>query len=319
VAATKLTTLALFSVTQAPTGAILTKQTGYRRITGPIGRRLIAEAHDRHVRVELVFSTFGYDKNAAFFSSSDAQARTIGELVRLAGTLRVDGINVDAELVNLEQIPAYGAFVGQLRDALRAQHPRAQVSVATTATDRGALMASLAAGAGADRIFLMGYDYHWPKSEPGASAPLARRDGDPRTLGASLDLYRTMGVPVDRTLLGLPLYGVSWPVAGPEIGALSTAQGSTFIPRKNLDSLAGRSDRPTYDPLEGVEFLARQSGSGWRAIYYDSPRSLQPKLALADERGLAGAGFWAIGYTRGLPAYTTLINRFRSGKIAASN
>src|SRR3989337_1233491 len=33
---------------------------------------------------------------------------------------------------------------------------------------------------------------------------------------------------------------------------------------------------------------------GWNAVYYDSPRSLTPKLLLADERGLAGAGFWAI-------------------------
>jgi spore germination protein YaaH len=319
VAAIKLTTLALFSVSQGPTGAILTRQAGYRQIKGPIGRQLIEEARHRHVRVELVFSTFGYDRNQRFFSSADSQARTIRELVQLAGTLGVDGINVDAELVNFEQMPAYGTVVGQLRSALRARHPRAQVSVATAATDRGALMASLAAAAGADRIFMMGYDYHWPKSEPGASAPLARRDGDPRTLGSSLDLYRSAGVPVERTILGLPLFGVSWPVAGADIGASSTAQGSTFIPRKNLDVLGGGSGRATFDPLEGVEFLAQRSGSTWRAIYYDSPRSLQPKLQLADERGLAGAGFWALGYTRGLPQYTTLINRFRAGRIAISN
>ena len=43
------------------------------------------------------------------------------------------------------------------------------------------------------------------------------------------------------------------------------------------------------------------------------PRSLTPKLLLADERGLAGAGFWAIGYERGLPGYTELIATFRAG------
>ena len=45
-------------------------------------------------------------------------------------------------------------------------------------------------------------------------------------------------------------------------------------------------------------------------MYYDSPRSLTPKLLLADERGLAGAGFWAIGYERGVPGYTELISTF---------
>jgi GH18 family chitinase len=52
-------------------------------------------------------------------------------------------------------------------------------------------------------------------------------------------------------------------------------------------------------------------------VYYDSPRSLRPKLALADARGLAGAGFWAIGYERGLPGYSELIAAFRAGEIDA--
>src|SRR5688500_7601093 len=56
---------------------------------------------------------------------------------------------------------------------------------------------------------------------------------------------------------------------------------------------------------------------GWNAVYYDSPRSLTPKLLLADERGLAGAGFWAIGYERGLPDYTELIATFRAGDLKA--
>ena len=49
-------------------------------------------------------------------------------------------------------------------------------------------------------------------------------------------------------------------------------------------------------------------------VYYDTPRSLRPKLALANERGLTGAGFWALGYERGLPEYTDLIAAFRDGQ-----
>ena len=56
-------------------------------------------------------------------------------------------------------------------------------------------------------------------------------------------------------------------------------------------------------------------GAGWRAIYLDTPTSLTPKLRLANDRGLAGAGFWAIGYERGLPEYTRLIERFRTDKL----
>ena len=54
----------------------------------------------------------------------------------------------------------------------------------------------------------------------------------------------------------------------------------------------------------------------WESIYVDSPETLATKLALARERGLAGSGFWAIGYERGLPAYTALIKKFHAGKLA---
>jgi spore germination protein YaaH len=72
-----------------------------------------------------------------------------------------------------------------------------------------------------------------------------------------------------------------------------------------------------FDPVEGVELLTIKAGSGWRSIYFDSPASLTPKLDLADSRGLAGAGFWAIGYERGLPDYTDLIATFHAGRLAA--
>jgi spore germination protein YaaH len=161
----------------------------------------------------------------------------------------------------------------------------------------------------------MGYDYRTAGSQPGASAPLDRHDGD-KDLAWSLDLYHAAGVPVERTILGLPLYGMTWPVTGPEQGAPSTGRGEVWIPRRNLDLLTGPAAAPTYDPVEAVDFLAIPDGAGWRAIYLDTPMSLTPKLQLANDRGLAGAGFWAIGYERGLPAYTSLIASFRMDRLA---
>jgi spore germination protein YaaH len=314
-AATDLTTIGLFSVTHRKNGSLSTGENGYKRITGPTGRRIIAEARDRGARTELVYTSFGTAKNDAFFTNPDARDRTVGELVALAGDLGVDGINVDVEQLGIEHIPAYGEFVGRLRTALREANPKGQVSVATTANQRGAAMALAASLAGADRIFMMGYDYRVGGSEPGASAPLARRDGSGKTLSWSLDLYRDAGVPPERTILGLPLYGVVWPVSGPEIGAAATGPGEVWVPRRNLATLESPSASPAYDAIEDVEVLAVPNGDGWQAVYYDTPQSLAPKLGLADERGLAGAGFWAVGYERGLPAYTSLIEKFHSGKL----
>jgi hypothetical protein len=326
VAGLDLTTLALFSVTHTKDGAIDTKQTGYKRITGQIGKQLITEAHDRGVAVQLVYSSFGTDRNARLLGSATLQDATIASLVSLVKTIGVDGIDVDIEQIDAGLVPAYGAFVGRVRDALRAAIPDATVSVATGAGLAGAAMAVAATSAGADRIFLMGYDYHYAGSDTGASAPMGRRDGAEADLPWSLDLYASLGIPAERTILGLPLYGMRWRVAGPELGALPLGNGAIWVPADNPAFLAAPPIPPVLDPLEVVEFYAvgptvspipgdSRATAGWQAIYVDSPRTLTPKLRLADERGLAGAGFWAIGYERGLPGYRDLANTFAAGKL----
>ncbi|MFL5686358.1 MAG: glycosyl hydrolase family 18 protein [Chloroflexota bacterium] len=335
VAATDLTTLGLFSVTHQRDGRV-DPQTGLQRIQGDVGRSMIRAAHDRGARVEIVYTSFGATKNRRFYDDAKAQDRWIDELVGLVEELGVDGINVDVEAIPIDLVPLYGAFVGRLRSTLRERVPDARLSVATQGNEIGAAMAAVAAAAGADRIFLMGYDYRTARTEPGASAPIDRMDGQEKDLVWSLDLYATLGVPSERLLLGLPLYGVTWPVIAPGFLAPSSGRGDAWVPRRNLGVFDDPTFSPTYEPTESVEFYtvptafatsAATSSSAvspspaspiptaWDAVYYDSPRSLTPKLRLADDRGLAGAGFWAIGYERGLPGYTEMIAAFRAGRL----
>jgi spore germination protein YaaH len=326
VAKTDLSTLALFSVTNTKTGALDTKQLGYKRITGDIGAQLIREAKARGTKVQLVFSSLGTARNDRLFGSVPIQDVTIAAVAALAKSVGVDGVNVDVEQLRADLVAPYGAFVGRLRDALRTAIPGGSVSVATTSGLTGAAMALAAVQAGADRIFLMGYDYHFAGSEPGASAPMDRRDGDVADLPWSLDLYESLGVPVEKTVLGLPLYGMRWRVSGPEIGASRLGDGAIWVPADNPKFLASPPAPPEFDPIEIVDFYSvaptvspipgdSRATAGWQAIYVDSPDTLRPKLALADERGLAGAGFWAVGYERGLAGYRELMTDFTKGKL----
>jgi spore germination protein YaaH len=334
-AATPLTTIGLFSVTHTAKGALRDSK-GYQAITGDTGRQVIRQAHDRGVRVELVFTSFGESRNRKLLESATLQAAVTASLVALVDELGLDGVNVDVEALDPGLVPAYGTFVAGVRQAVVAADPGDQVSVATGAGATGAAMAAAAALAGADRIFLMGYDYRTGRSNPGASSPLDRGDGGSPSLRSSLDLYQALGVPPERTLLGLPLYGIVWPVAGPVIGAPSTGRGAAWILRRNLDLLQDPAAVPERDDVEQVEvyFVGSDGTLGapsadpaagpggttadrtWKAVYVDSPATLEPKMALVDERGLAGAGFWAIGYERGLPGYTRLMERFREGAAA---
>ena len=66
-------------------GTINTGQPGYQKISGPIGRQLIREAHDRHTRVELVFTSFGTARNKRLFGAGAAaetrRAKVVGGLL----------------------------------------------------------------------------------------------------------------------------------------------------------------------------------------------------------------------------------------------
>jgi spore germination protein YaaH len=312
--ATDTTTVALFSVTNDKKGAISTKDKGYRAISGPIGRQIVADAHDRGRRVDVTWTSFGAARNRTLFASVALQDRVIASLVRLRSDLGVDGLAIDVEEIDAADTPAYGAFIGRLGAALRTADPAATITATTGAGPQGAAMALAATVAGADRVFLMGYDYRTASSQPGGSAPISRGDGVERSIAWSLDLYSAVGVPVDRTVLGLPLYGMSWPTASADPGSPKTGDGDIWVPRRNLATLLDPGVTASYDPVEDVAFLAVPDGKGWQAVYYDTPRSLRSKLGLANSLGLAGAGFWALGYERGLPEYTSLIGDFRAGR-----
>jgi len=342
-----LTTLAMFSVSARRSGAIDARDPGYKRISSDLGRRIIAEAHARRARVELVFTSFGGDRNGRFFGrlplagsgagansspppapsagSSPAPGttgppvvapwrRTVTDLTQLVQDLGVDGVNVDVERLDELDRAAYGEFLVALHGALSTLTRGATLTVATEAGLRGTGNAQAAAQAGVDRVFLMGYDYHWSGSAPGASSPVDRSDGI-ATLRWSIEQYVAAGIPRDRILLGLPLYGMSWRTTYPDRLAPVIGKGTTWIPNRHPDVLLDPAFMPSRDPLEIGELFVRPDGDAWRITYYDSPATLRAKLALARDQGLAGGGFWAVGYERGLPGYIGMMRDFRSGNV----
>jgi hypothetical protein len=170
VAGLPLTDLELFSVSAGKNGGLHKSEIGYRRITGAIGTRLISEAHARGQRVQLVFTSFTFEKNTPFFGRASLESiddrrgvqtlatparsatlpwrRTARELVALAVQLGVDGIDVDVEQIRGDSYEGYTAFLGDLRARLDAAIPGAKLTVATTANQISLARRSPAASIG---------------------------------------------------------------------------------------------------------------------------------------------------------------------------
>ena len=312
---TKLTSVVLFSVGWDAAGHLVTDANGYRAIMRSDTAAFVAAAKAAGVRVLVSYTSFGATKNAAFFSAANGAARAtfVAEAAAFVRAHGLDGADLDVELISGAYFGAYAATTGALRTALRAANPNALVTVATNGNTSGASMAAQAIAAGADRAFLMGYAYRTAGANPpGAIDPLTRPK-PALSLSASLDLYGHYAVPLDRVLLGLPLYGRTWPTIDATIGSprrtdIKTGSGDPFF----FQDLATLHQPATfvaqdYVPVEQATRLVQNvAGVTWQS-FYDSQADLEAKMRVVLQRHLAGAGLWALGYSTGRPEYWTAI------------
>jgi spore germination protein YaaH len=309
----KLTTIILFSVGWDRYGNLRTDLRGYRAIRSAATEAFVNRAQEAGVRVVVSFTSFGHAKNAAFFSNPTAQARFVAQAADFVAAQGLDGADLDVELMEGIYRPGYAATAGALKTALRDRDDKAVLSVATNGSVSGARMAAVAIDAGADRAFLMGYSYRTAGSSPGSIDPLRRRPGDiGLSLSASLDLYAAEGVPLGRVLLGLPLYGRSWPTVDASLGSprrRGIAGAGAWFPYRRLSEIraTGRVLRVDFVPYESSARLVRVVDRVIWQSFYDSSATFKAKLRLVQTRNLAGAGLWALGYSNGRPEYWAAI------------
>jgi spore germination protein YaaH len=295
----RLTTIAFFSVGFDAAGHLDRSGRGYEALMSERATGVIEAAHAAGVRTIVSFSSFGAARNDAFFSNPASQAVFVEEAAALVASRGLDGADLDVELLGSANFDAYATTAGALTASLRATNPVAFTTVATNANVAGAKMAARALAAGVGYAFLMGYDYRTSGSTAvGSVAPLVRFGGG-LSLAASLDLYAGEQVPLERVVLGLPLYGRTWQTADAGFGPqrVTGTAGEVFFFR-DLAALQAQGTVIVADTdnVESSSRLVRDVGGLIYQTYFDTPATVAPKFDLVASRGLAGVGFWALGY-----------------------
>ncbi|PZN06995.1 MAG: glycoside hydrolase family 18 [Bacillota bacterium] len=252
-------------------------------------REVIAEAHRRGIRVELILHNllYGSGQRSAetarrFLRDEAAQeraARGILDLIRQEG---YDGVHIDLESVPPEERPRLTGFVRRVRQAL----PRGKLlSIAVFPRDRedrddrntGAYDYA-ALGRLVDAFILMTYSEHTAETGPG---PLASRDYADRMLR-----YAVQHVPREKILLGLGGFGFDWGGSGlPRY--LSHAQA--------VDLARQRSVPVRWDNAAQVPFFTYSENGEDHAVYFEDARSWAAKLELARRYGVGGVAIWRLG------------------------
>lgn len=294
--------------------------------TGSQMARIIEDAHANGTKVILTAERFawtprGRADTVRLLSSAAARKRMAKELAAAVEERGVDGVNVDLEPVPNGQKARFTLLMKEMRAALDAVRPGLELTFASIGfTDEYDLKALLAPGV-ADALFIMAYQYRGNWSEyAGSVAPMRTENfGIEQTLEAFLQ-----DTTPDKVILGVPYYGWQWRTTSNRPNARTlpaNARNGRSRPvfYEEAADLAERHGS-TYDPKEvtaRVVYRARDCGKCpllWRQAYFDDRQSLARKYEIVKERGLRGAGIWALGFdgSRSGELYELLRDAFRA-------
>jgi len=160
-----------------------------------------------------------------------------------------------------------------------------------------------------DWINLMSYDFNgaWAKTT-GHNAALTRSTADNGPMGwdvtASVDAYLATGMPANKLVLGVPLYGRGWTGVQPGstgTGLYSLATGpstGTWEPGVlDYDDIVAKY-LPTMTKYWDASAKVPYLWNGTTFITYDDPQSMRAKAELIRDRGLGGAMMWELSGDR---------------------
>lgn len=245
-----------------------------------------------------------YKTIASILHDVGLRARHVRAIVDLVQQRNFAGIDIDYENLHADDRSSFSQFVAELARALHAHHKLLSVDVFAKVTDAGYDQRNVAQdyaalGRAADQVRLMGYDWHWSTSGPGAIAPLD-------WVGSVLR-YAVTQIPADKIVLGVPLYGYDWVGNQGQLVSWLQAYGiaKKYHAVVHWDAKA-QSPWLTYQTADGAQHV----------VWFENSYSTSAKLALAREFGLYGVYLWLAGDEDSL-TWTQLAHE-ASGPVSAS-
>ena len=221
------------------------------------------------------------------------RSRVFARLLALAGDPPYAGLNLDLENDGARDRGALSAFVAALAARLHVEGRRLAVDVVGVTREAVPRPAAgfyddRALCAAADTVFVMAWGAHWEGSGPGPIAPLSYVRGVARYI-ASLPHAR-------RFVLGVPMYGLDWPVPGARPrGGVARAPHATALQYAGVIALAqSEGATPVRDPASGEMTFTYTRADVAHRVWYMDARAILQRLRIARRYRLA-AGVWRLG------------------------
>jgi spore germination protein YaaH len=261
---------------------------------------IIDYAHQRGVKVMLTIVNFNSAPNTKILSDTNKQNRLITDIIQMLLLRDGDGVNIDFEAVPAAMRTNLVSFMRKLSTRVKAVIPSAEISMASPAVAWSGSWATTAWDLAAlsqicDYLILMGYNYYWSGSS--TAGPVAPLQGGSYNITNSIISYLNAGVPPQKLLLGVPWYGIDWPVRDSRrmSDTIGTGSSRTYANAEPLAQAYGKNFDATYK----VPWYTYKIDTIWRQCWYDDSTSLAMKNAYVNSNNLTGIGIWALGHEGG--------------------
>ncbi|MFK9092607.1 glycosyl hydrolase family 18 protein [Bacillus salipaludis] len=266
-------------------------------------KMVIQSAHEKHLKVYMVVHNLFYETDekgkqvASIVLDNDKYRNVFIQTIRNEMIqFKYDGINIDMENLYLTDRDSFSLLIKNLSDALHRDGKVVTVSVPANTGDSRANPWSPwfdyeKLGLFSDRLMIMTYDEHNPRTTPGSSASV---DWTEATIRYALK----QGVSPSKILLGIAGYGWDWDTTSDKAMYSSYAQ---LMDQKTKYKAKVTWDSRSQTPYFSYADEEHHNHQAW----FENSHSLRFKLDLVEKYNLGGIGIWRLGLED--PMYWTTI------------
>ena len=261
-------------------------------------------AHQSNIEVWAAIRDFdggidSYEESYEVLSHTSKRTKLINQLISEALRVGIDGINVDFERISEDCGEHFIQFIREL--SVRCRQNGLVLSV-DNYVPMGYNMQydRKEQGIVADYVVIMGYDEHYAGSPE--AGPVSSYDFVKNGIEATLE-----EVPAEKVISGIPFFTRLWqetPKTEEEIAAAAgtdEAEYTTNVTSEALgmtaaaDTVAQAGVTATWDEDAQQNYATWDVEGVTYKIWLEDAESIEPKLKLMKENGLAGTAAWALG------------------------
>lgn len=244
----------------------------------------VTRAHDRGMEVWALVEDISYDVDMyTVLSDTQTRLKLANNLVNAVVEVGADGLNIDFEHITVECGPHFAQFLREL--SILTHRNNIVLSVDNYVPEGGSYQYHREEqGIVVDYVVIMGYDEHWAGcSEAGSVASIGYVE---RGIQDTINC----GVPATKIINAVPTYTRVWKTDGSEVtsSALGMQAAQDWVSKYSVPVEWDEETCQNYGEL--------QSGTAIYQVWLEDAQSLQVKLNVMNNFGVAGVSMWKLGY-----------------------